>query len=114
MEEQEEDEDLLDFLVVSAITNTCIDDFEDDDEDDAEAQQVCNQPNVLCRKRCRRSRRKVMWTNEDGTQHPFTAKHSLWYNIYVAATSSQMFMMTPSTTSFRSDFVCHIRSSLSL
>lgn len=76
MEEQEEDEDLLDFLVVSAITSTCIDDFEDDDEDDAEAQQVCNQPNV-CRKRCRRSRRKVMWTNEDGTQHPFTAKHSL-------------------------------------
>jgi hypothetical protein len=44
---------------------------------------VCNKP-IVSRKRHRRPERKVIWTNEDWTQHPFTPKRLLWYNIYVA------------------------------
>lgn len=64
MEEPEEDEDQLDFLVLNAITSAFINNFEDDN-DDADA-QVCDQPNVS-KKQCRRLGRKVMWTNKDGT-----------------------------------------------
>ena len=44
---------------------------------------LCNQL-IVSRKRHRRPGRKVMWTNEDWTQHPFTPKRLLCYNIYVA------------------------------
>lgn len=82
-DEDEEEEDLVGLVVVAAVRSSIECDTDEEKEDDDE---LYNREVIITssRKRCRASARQVMWTDEDGRQHRFTPKSSLWYCIYVA------------------------------
>ena len=83
--EDEEEEDLVGLVV--ATVRSCVEyDTDGDKEEDTVDEELYNRDVIIMssRKRCRASARQVMWTDEDGRQHRFTPKSSLWYCIYVA------------------------------
>ena len=80
---EEEDDDFLDELVVSAASSICCE-YDTDEEEEKEDQPTMQNNHRRRNKRRRIPSTQVLWTDENGCQHPFTPKSSLWYSIYIA------------------------------